>query len=633
MLSRGDVGPEAAGGAARRTLHRSRHSLRQRKDRLPLRAHNPMAPVPTCRLASRDENGERMIALLEARRAGLLSRSQWLPNLLAGLIVGVVALPLAMAFAIASGAKPEQGLYTAIIAGLFVSAFGGSRVQIAGPTGAFIVILSGITANHGIEGLQIATMMAGLMLVGLGFARMGVVIKFIPDPVIVGFTAGIGVIIWVGQWKDFFGLPRISGEHFHQKLWALLQALPQFSPQTTALAVLSLGIVLGTPRLRWLRRVPGPLLALVVATALQAVFDFDGIATIGSAFGGIPQSLPSFQLPDVSVQRIVELIGPAFAIAMLGAIESLLSAVVADGMANTRHDSNQELIGQGLANVAAPLFGGFAATGAIARTATNIRNGGTSPIAGMIHAVTLVLIIVLLAPLAVDIPLACLAAILFVVAWNMSEARPFARMVRRAPRADVIILLVTFVLTVFADLVVAVNIGVILAMLQFMRRMATSVEVRESGTEELARELAGCGLAALPTGLQVYAIEGPFFFGAAEKFEHALAVTHSDPRVVLIRLERVPFMDITGLQALEEVVTNLKQRGIVVMLAGANQRVRGKLERSGIVALVTPARLFGTFSQALAAGVETLGAPVGSEPPPAAPTGSRPMLGEKPADA
>ena len=219
-----------------------------------------------------------MIALLEARRAGLLSRSQWLPNLLAGLVVGVVALPLAMAFAIASGAKPEQGLYTAIIAGLFVSAFGGSRVQIAGPTGAFIVILSGITANHGIEGLQIATMMAGLMLVALGFARMGVVIKFIPDPVIVGFTAGIGVIIWVGQWKDFFGLPRISGEHFHQKLWALLQALPQFSPQTTALAVLSLGIVLGTPHLRWLRRVPGPLLALVVATTLQAVFGFDGIA-------------------------------------------------------------------------------------------------------------------------------------------------------------------------------------------------------------------------------------------------------------------------------------------------------------------------------------------------------------------
>ena len=392
-----------------------------------------------------------MIALKEAWHAGLLGRGHWVPNIVSGLIVGVVALPLAMAFAIASGAKPEQGLYTAIVAGFLVSALGGSRLQIAGPTGAFIVILSGITAKHGIDGLQIATLMAGVMLLGMGLARMGAVIRFIPAPVIVGFTAGIGVIIWVGQWRYFFGLPAPAGEHFHQKLWALLQSLPSLHLPTTALAVASLVLVVFAPRLPGLRRVPGPLVAMVLATLAQVVFGFEGVTTIGSAFGGIPRGLPSFALPEVTPARVVELVGPAFTVAMLGAIESLLSAVVADGMAGTRHDSNQELVGQGIANIAAPLFGGFAATGAIARTATNVRNGGTGPIAGMTHALTLVLIILFLAPLAAHIPLAALAAILFVVAYNMSELKHFARMVRRAPRADVVILVITFVLTVFAD--------------------------------------------------------------------------------------------------------------------------------------------------------------------------------------
>lgn len=328
-----------------------------------------------------------MIALHEAYRAGLLHRKYWASNLVSGLVVGVVALPLAMAFAIASGVKPEQGLYTAIVAGLLVSVFGGSRLQIAGPTGAFIVILAAITAKYGVEGLQIATLMAGVMLLLMGVAKMGVVIKFIPAPVIVGFTAGIGVIIWVGQWKDFFGLPKVAGEHFHEKFWHLIEVLPQLHFATTALAVLSLLLVTLSPKIRGLKRIPGPLLAMVVATALQSIFKFDGVVTIGSAFGGIPQTLPAFVLPAVSPARVIELIGPAFTIAMLGAIESLLSAVVADGMAGTRHDSNQELIGQGIANIAAPLFGGFAATGAIARTATNIRNGGTSPVSGIVHAV------------------------------------------------------------------------------------------------------------------------------------------------------------------------------------------------------------------------------------------------------
>lgn len=527
-----------------------------------------------------------MLAIHQAFRAGLLKPEHWLRNILSGLIVGVVALPLAMAFAIASGARPEQGIYTSIVAGAAVSLFGGSRVQIAGPTGAFIVILSGITARYGIDGLQTATLMAGVILIGLGAARLGSIIKYIPDPVIVGFTAGIGVIIFVGQWGDFLGLPKVGGAHFHEKLWHLLQVLPQFHPATAVLALLSLLIVVAVPMVPGLRRVPGPLIAMLVATGLQRIFHFGGVATLGSVFGGIPTGLPPFHLPALGLSRMIELIGPAFAIAMLGAIESLLSAVVSDGMAGTRHDSNQELLGQGLANVLSPLFGGIAATGAIARTATNIRTGGDSPLSGLVHSLTLLLVILFLAPLALDVPVCALAAILFVVAWNMSEARHFLHMLRRAPRADVAILLVTFGLTVFTDLVVAVNIGVILAMLHFMRRMAKSVEVQQQDGGDLAQELAAQGLAALPKGVLVYAIEGPFFFGAVENFEQALVHTHLDPRLLVIRLNRVPFMDITGLQALEEAVHNLRRRQVRVVLCEANPRVHGKLQRAGLLTLL-----------------------------------------------
>jgi SulP family sulfate permease len=545
-----------------------------------------------------------MIALLEAHRAGLLGRQHWRANIVSGVIVGVVALPLAMAFAIASGAKPEQGIYTAIVAGLIVSVAGGSRLQIAGPTGAFIVILAGVTAQHGIDGLQLATMMAGAILLLLGMARMGAVIKFIPAPVIVGFTAGIAVIIWVGQWKDFFGLPAIKGVHFHQKLWHLLQALPQLHAGTTALALLALALLLLSNRVPGLKRVPGPLVALIVTTLLQSGLPQDGVATIGSAFGGIAQGLPTWHWPQVSLNRLIELIGPAFAIAMLGAIESLLSAVVADGMAGTRHDSNQELIAQGLANIAAPLFGGFAATGALARTATNVRNGGNSPLAGIVHAATLLLIVLLLAPLAVHVPLAALAAILFVVAWNMSDAPHFIKMVKRAPRADVLILLVTFALTVLADLVVAVNIGVILATMHFMRRMASSVDVQQVNEQELRHELAQQGhqgLVALVPDVLVFAIEGPLFFGAVENFERALAITHGVPRALIISLRKVPFIDITGLQTLEEVLQDLIKRGVRVMLTGANLRVEAKLEKAGIIALVGHANVHLQLADALAA--------------------------------
>jgi sulfate permease, SulP family len=524
-----------------------------------------------------------MIALLEAQRAGLLARQHWLSNIVAGLIVGIVALPLAMAFAIASGARPEQGLYTAIIAGFLVSIFGGSRVQIAGPTGAFVAILAGVTAKYGISGLQVATLMAGAILVLMGAAKMGYVIRFIPAPVIVGFTAGIGVIIFVGQWRDFLGLPAVTGEHFHERLWHLLQMMPQLNWPTAGLSLLSLLLVVYAPRLKFLSRLPGPLVAMVVATVIQAIWHPPGVATLGSAFGGIPRGLPSLSVPDLSLSHVLGLIAPAFTIALLGAIESLLSAVVADGMAGTQHDSNQELIGQGIANMITPFFGGFAATGAIARTATNIRNGGTSPLAGVTHSVTLIMILVLLSPLAAGIPLAALAAILFVVAWNMSDVRRFAGILQKAPTADRVVLLITFLLTVFVDLVVAVNVGVILAVLQFLRRMAETVETQPVSARALKVELAELGITELPARTMVYEIAGPMFFGAVENFKRPLLETLPYPKKLIIRLDRVPFMDITGIQTLEDVITKLHKRGVAIVLCEANVRVHAKLTNAGVL--------------------------------------------------
>jgi sulfate permease, SulP family len=539
-----------------------------------------------------------MIALLQAKADGLWSRSQIGNNVLAGIVVGIVALPLAMAFAIASGARPEQGLYTAIIAALLTSLFGGTRVQISGPTGAFVAVLSIITAQHGIAGLQIATLMAGAILLLLGFARLGVVIKYIPNPVIAGFTAGIGVIIFVGQWKDFLGLaPAASGLHFHQKLLALVEALPSFNPATAGLAMIALAIL--TVGARHLRRIPAPLVALIVVTVLQALFQFKGVATIGSAFGGIPRTLPSFSLPSLDLPRVLSLVGPAFTIALLGAIESLLSAVVADGMAGTRHDSNQELIGQGIANIVAPLFGGFAATGAIARTATNIRNGATGPLAGIVHSAFLILVILLFAPLASAIPLCCLSAVLFVVAWNMSEIRHVVRLIRGAPKVDVGILLLTFFLTVFVDLVVAVDVGVILAALFFMRRMAESVNI-ERQTDGLPDSAPGASDSAPSAGgIDVYSIEGPFFFGAAEKLERRLQNVRRSANTLILRMGNVPFVDATGIFALEEIITDFKQHGTAVLLVEVRPNVRYKLERGGVIAHVGTENVIDTLEHAL----------------------------------
>lgn len=512
-----------------------------------------------------------LIALQEAARAGLLKPAHWANNIIAGLVVGVVALPLSMAFAIASGARPEQGIYTAIVAGVMVSVFGGSRLQIAGPTGAFIAILAGITATYGIDGLQVATLMAGVLLLLMGLFRLGGIVQFIPAPVIVGFTAGIGVIIFTGQWADFLGVERALSGQFHQKIWAVIQNIPSLSGATLSIGVLSLAILLVTPKLKRLRRIPGPLIVLVVATLIQSVFQFQGVATIGSAFGGIPRGLPEFQVPDLSFGKVLLLIGPAMTIAMLGAIESLLSAVVADRMAGTRHGSNQELVGQGLANIVAPFFGGFAATGAIARTATNIRNGATSPLAGVVHALTLVGVLLLLAPLAVNIPLASLSAILFVVAWNMSEPHRVVSMVRRAPVADRVILLVTFFLTVFADLVVAVNVGVVLAVLHFLRRMTQTVkiqQVQDSSDYRLSKAV------------------GPLFFGAVGPIELAARSVPDSVSRWIVDLSETPFIDATAIQALEDAIINLKARGVSVTLAGANTLVYRKLLTHGTLSML-----------------------------------------------
>jgi sulfate permease, SulP family len=540
-----------------------------------------------------------MIALLEAKAAGLWSRKHIANNVLAGVVVGVVALPLAMAFAIASGARPEQGLYTAIIACLLTSLFGGTRLQIAGPTGAFIAVLSIITVQHGIGGLQIATFMAGIILVAFGAARLGAVIKFIPTPVIVGFTAGIGVIIFVGQWKDFFGLsPLPSGLHFHEKLIALTQALPTINWATTGLALSALAILTAGPR--YLKRIPAPLVAMIAITAIQSYFNFQGVATIGSAFGGIPRTLPSFALPTIQLAQVISLVGPAFTIALLGSIESLLSAVVADGMAGTKHNSNQELIGQGIANIVAPLFGGFASTGAIARTATNIRNGATSPLAGMVHSGFLILVILLLSPLASAVPLCCLSAILFVVAWNMSEVPHLVRLVRGSPATDVAVLVITFSLTVFVDLVVAVNVGVILAALFFMRRMSLAVNV-EAQVESTAENDADNKLPVgpLPAGVVVYSIEGPLFFGAAEKLERTLACIQRPATTLILRMSQVPFVDATGISAIDAIITDFLKHDATVLLSEVRPNVLRKLERAGLIRRLGADNLTATLALAI----------------------------------
>ena len=539
-----------------------------------------------------------MFAIQKAYLEGSLGKGQWSNNIIAGLVVGVVALPLAMAFAIASGVTPQAGIYTAIIAGIFVSLFGGSPVQIAGPTGAFIVLLSSIVVNYGFEGLQIATMMAGIILVLMSVAKLGTVIRFIPTPVIMGFTAGIGVTIWVGQWPYFFGFPQLPYmAHFHEKLWAMIQSLPYSDLPTLGIALLSLTLLLVLPKIPYVNKVPAPIVAMIFATIIQAIYQFPTVLTIGSAFGGIPKGLPDFSVPNLTFDKILTLIGPAFTIAMLGAIESLLSAVVADGMSGTKHESNTELFGQGLANIFAPLFGGIASTGAIARTATNIRQGSNSPVAGIVHAITLGAILLFLAPYAVYIPLASMAAILFVVAYNMSDVPRFIRMLILAPRPDQVILLLTFFLTIFTDLVVAVNVGVVIAVLQFMRKMVNTIDVHEASSAELSAQIRHEII--IHPEIMVYTVEGPLFFGAISAFDRALNSIHKDPKYLIIRFVKVPFVDLTGLRILRGIIEELQKRGIEVLLSDVSYDIRREMYKSDFLDILGRHHMYRQFESAL----------------------------------
>lgn len=528
------------------------------------------------------------------------SRQLFVRDALAGVVVGVVALPLAIAFAVASGVRPEQGIFTAIIAGFLISALGGSRVQIGGPTGAYVVLIYGVVEQFGYDGLVVATLMAGVLLIAMGLARLGAVIRFIPYPVTVGFTSGIAIIIAVAQVRDALGLTidRVPAD-FVEKLVAYAANFGSTNGWALLLCVSTAAVVELWPRLN--KRVPGPLVALVATTALVYLAGIP-VETIGTRFGTVPRVLPLPRLPQTDWATLTQLISPAIAIALLGGIESLLSAVVADGMTGRRHRSNIELIGQGVANIVAPLFGGLPATGAIARTATNVKNGGRTPVAGMVHALTLLLILLVAAPWASLIPMATLAGILLVVAYDMSEWRVFVRLLR-GPRSDVMVLLVTFVLTVFVDLSVAIQAGVVLAALLLMRRMAEVTQVRairdvlRYGEED--DEPAAGDVRELPEGLDVFEINGTFCFGATQKFSEVLAQTKNRPHVVILRMENVLAIDATGLHALEQAAERFKNDGAVLLLSGVHAQPLYAMQRSGFIDRLGEQHLYEAFLPAL----------------------------------
>lgn len=529
------------------------------------------------------------------------SRHQFANDLLAGLIVGVVALPLAIAFAIASGVKPEQGLYTAVVAGFVISLLSGSRVQIGGPTGAFVVLIFGIVAKHGFQGLAVATIMAGIMLVLMGLAGMGTIIKYVPYPVTVGFTAGIALIILAGQGRDFLGLhmDTVPAE-FIPKLMAYGSHLSSINLWAAGLGAATIAIIMLWPRVT--RRLPGSLIAILLTTALVQYFNIP-VETIGSRFGAVPNSLPAPHLPSFSLTQVRELFFPALSIALLGGIESLLSAVVADGMTERRHRSNMELVAQGVANILSPIFGGIPATGAIARTATNIKNGGRTPIAGLIHATTLLLILIFFGKWAALIPMATLAGILVVVACHMGEWQLFARLMR-CPRSDVAVLLATFSLTLFIDLTVAIQVGMLLSVVLFMRRMAETTQVEKmtdllKDEEETPGDPLSMSLRKVPAGVEVYEVAGPFFFGAADKFKQALGRVSGRPKVLILRLRHVPIIDATGLEALEILYKKSRRGGTRLLLSGVCPAVRHVMVRSGFIQRIGRNNVCGDIDSAL----------------------------------
>lgn len=533
------------------------------------------------------------------------SKEQFYKDLMAGIIVGIVALPLAIAFGIASGVSPEKGLYTAIIAGFIVSFFGGSKVQIGGPTGAFIVIVYGIVQEFGVTGLAIATLIAGIMLVAMGLLKLGSIIKFIPYPVVVGFTSGIAVTIFATQIKDLFGMSIESvPADFVQKWGVYAKHLDSINLASLGIGIASIVIIALTPKVS--KKIPGSLIAIVVMTVLVFVlreyFGMTGIETIGDRFS-ISASLPKAERPVVDFATIQMLMPAAFTIAILGAIESLLSATVADGVINDRHNSNTELIAQGIANMVAPIFGGIPATGAIARTMTNINNGGRTPVAGIIHSIVLLMILLFLGSLTRHIPMACLAGVLVIVAYNMSEWRTF-RSLLKGQKSDIAVLVATFLLTVIFDLTIAIEIGLLLAVVLFLRRISGSAQISVlKHTVDEANYIEGNTdneQLTLPKGVEVYEIEGPFFFGVANKFEETMKMLGDKPKVRIIRMRKVPFIDSTGIHNLESLIKMSTKDKTQILLSGVTKKVHAALEKSGIPRAIGEENICSNIGEAIA---------------------------------
>ncbi|MGN7476543.1 SulP family inorganic anion transporter [Solibacillus silvestris] len=528
-------------------------------------------------------------------------------DLLSGTIVGIIAVPLAMSFAIASGVKPEYGIYTAIIAGILISLIGGSKFQIGGPTGAFVPVLLGIVLVYGYENLLIAGLMAGIMLLLMGIFKLGTLIKFIPRPVTVGFTAGIAVIIFTGQVGNFLGLSNMEQhEKFHMNLLEISSNMNTINFYSVLVAMVCLAMILITPKI--LPKVPGALVGIVVSSIVTVLFLRGHVATIGSTYGAIPNTLPQFQVPDITFEQVYLLLGPAFVIAMLGGIESLLSAVVADGMTNSKHHSNRELIGQGVANIVTPFFGGIPATGAIARTATNIKTGATSPMSGIIHGLFVLLTLLLLAPLAVHIPLASLAPVLMIVAWNMSERHHFLHILK-LKSGDSLVLAITFLLTVFTSLTFAVEVGLVLAVALFAKRMSEMLVVSkvlpnlEKADGKLQPQMVS-DTHDCPQ-ISVYTIEGALFFGAAQTFEQMILNTiHYRPDVFIIRLGKVPYIDSTGEEYFRNIVQNFKSNGGEVFVTGVQPALEEMLKRSGLHNLIEERNFYMSTGDAITAAFQ-----------------------------
>lgn len=533
-------------------------------------------------------------------------------DLMAGIIVGIVALPLAIAFGIASGVSPEKGIITAIVAGFIISALGGSKVQIGGPTGAFIIIISGIIAQYGIQGLTIATLMAGVFLILMGVLRLGTIIKYIPYPIVVGFTSGIAVTIFTTQIKDLTGMQMSSNPaDFIEKWIAYFHNIGNIDLWSTAMGLLSILIITMMPKIS--KKIPGSLIAIIIVTIvailLKEYCGVNSIETIGDRFS-INAKIPEAQMPQMTWDTIKGLAGPAFTIAILGAIESLLSATVADGVTGDHHNSNTELIGQGIANLATPLFGGIPATGAIARTMTNINNGGRTPIAGIVHAVVLLLIFLFLMPLARYIPMACLAGVLVVVSYGMSGWRSCLAMLKN-PKSDITVLLLTFFLTIIFDLTIAIEVGLVCACLLFMRRMSETSDVsviyNEIDISEDADMQAGnLENLTIPKDVEVYEINGPYFFGAGNRAEEMMQRFGNDPKVRIIRMRKVPFIDSTGLHNLENLCLMSKKENVQIVLSGVNPKVEAVLVKNGFVELLGRENICNHIDIALARAKEII---------------------------